>query len=106
VGTVGIYNGDTEIDFFEAEMVQVIGEKTGQPAPKPITTAQAQVEAYEGWLAVVTGTVTAKPGTATLFMDDGSGEVRAFLDGYCQGSETTVAAPINSIPTFFLYWQI
>ena len=30
VGTVGIYNGDTEIEFFEAEMVQVISPSTGE----------------------------------------------------------------------------
>lgn len=82
IGTIGIYNGDTEIEFFEAEMVQVIGASTGEPAPTPLTTLQATLEANEGSLVEVTGRVTAKSGTDTIFVNDGSGQVRVFLDGY------------------------
>lgn len=82
VGTVDIYNGDTEIQFFEAEMVQVIGPSTGEPVPTVFTTLQASLEANEGWLVRVTGRVTSKVGLDTLFVDDGSGPVRVFLDGY------------------------
>jgi uncharacterized protein YdeI (BOF family) len=82
VGTVGIYNGDTEIEFFEAEMVQVITPSAGEIAPLPMTTNQASLEEEQGWLGVITGTVTAKIGNDTIFVDDGSGPVRAFLDGY------------------------
>jgi uncharacterized protein YdeI (BOF family) len=82
VGTVDIYNGDTEIQFFEAEMVQVIAPSTGEPVPTVFTTLQASLEVNEGWLARVSGRVTGKVGSDTLFVDDGSGPVRIFLDGY------------------------
>jgi uncharacterized repeat protein (TIGR01451 family) len=82
VGTVGIYNGDTEIEFFEAEMVQVIDPSTGEPDPLPMTTYEASLEDNQGWLAIITGTVTTKVGNDNIFVDDDSGPVRIFLDGY------------------------
>ncbi len=83
VGTVGIYNGDTEIEFFEAEQVQVLTPTTGvEPLPIPMSTYNASLEANEGWLVQITGTVTAKIGSSAIIVDDGSGPVRAFLDGY------------------------
>ncbi len=82
VGTVGIYNGDTEIEFFEAEMVQVIDSGNGEVLPMPMSTYQASREENQGWLSVITGTVTSKMGADTLFVDEGSGPVRIFLDGY------------------------
>jgi uncharacterized repeat protein (TIGR01451 family) len=82
VGTVGIYNGDTEIEFFEAEMVQVLEPSSGEPLPMAMTTNEASLEENQGWLAVITGTVTRKVGIDNIFVDDGSGSVRVFLDGY------------------------
>lgn len=82
VGTVGAYQGDMEIEFFEAEMVQVIGEGV-VPDPLPMRTYDAGLFENQGWLAQVTGTVTAKsPELDTLWVDDGSGAIRVFLDGY------------------------
>ncbi len=81
VGTVGIYQGDTEIEFFEAEQVQVLEPPSGEPQPRVLTTAQAASEAYQGWLVRVTGVVV-MTGTESIIVDDGSGPVRAFLDGY------------------------
>ncbi len=82
VGTVDIYNGDTEIQFFEAEMVQVIEPSTGEPSALPMSTHQASLEESQGWLAVITGTVSSKVGEDTIFVNDGTGVVRVFLDGY------------------------
>jgi len=82
VGTLGAYNGDTEIEFFEAEMVQVIAPSAGEVAPRPFTTGAAARESNEGWLAQITGTITSKVGDEALIVDDGSGPIRAFLDGY------------------------
>lgn len=82
VGTIDTYNGDTEIQFFEAEMVQVIDTAINNPAPLPLSTHDATLEASEGWLATVTGRVTQKMGTDTIFVDDGTGPIRVFLDGY------------------------
>jgi uncharacterized repeat protein (TIGR01451 family) len=82
VGTVDIYNGDTEIQFFEAEMVQVLPETPAVLPPMPLNTHDAALETNQGWLGVITGTVTAKNGLDNLTVNDGSGPVRAFLDGY------------------------
>ncbi len=91
VGTVDVYQGDTEIQFFESEQVQVLTPTcvfsptlavTGS-IPLPLRTYSATLEAYEGWLAVVTGTVVARSADGSaIWVDDGSGPVRAFLDGY------------------------
>ncbi len=48
----------------------------------PFTTHEAALEANQGWLGVITGTVTTKTGNDTLIVNDGSGPVRVFLDGY------------------------
>jgi uncharacterized protein YdeI (BOF family) len=82
VGTVGIYEGDTEIEFFEAEMVQVITGDGYNATPLSLTTTEASQESNQGWLTVVTGTVMSKSGTDTIIVNDGSGPVRIFLDGY------------------------
>lgn len=82
IGTIDTYNGDTEIQFFEAEMVQVIDSTVNEPAPKLLSTIDASDEASEGWLVTVTGKVTKKTGTDTIFVDDGTGPIRIFLDGY------------------------
>jgi hypothetical protein len=82
IGTVGIYQGDTEIEFFEAEQVQVIPPTAYDATPLALTTAAASLESNEGWLTSVTGTVMSKSGTDTIIVDDGSGPVRVFLDGY------------------------
>ena len=82
VGTIGQYEGDTEIEFFEAEQVQVLTPTDGiDPAPVPFSTYQASLEQNQGWLAQITGTVTSK-GPDYVIVNDGSGPVRAFLDGY------------------------
>ena len=82
VGTVGQYQGDTEIEFYEAEQVQVITPTDGiDPAPVPFNTYDAALEANQGWLTQITGTVKARNGESVI-VDDGSGPVRAFLDGY------------------------
>lgn len=90
VGTMDVYQGDTEIQFFETEQVQVLTDTcTYSPTmavtgslPMPLTTISASQEVIEGWLVVVTGTVTAKSGSDTVWLDDSSGPVRLFLDGY------------------------
>ncbi len=83
VGTVGIYEGDTEIEFFEAEQVQVITPTDGiEPLPMPLTTYSATLEVNQGRLAVITGTVMTKTGVSDLWINDGSGPMRLFLDGY------------------------
>jgi len=82
LGTVEQYQGDTEIQFFEAEQVQVITPTNGiDPLPHPFSTQAASLEENQGWLAQITGTVTLKTGES-IYVDDGTGPVRVFLDGY------------------------
>ncbi len=81
LGTIDIYQGDTEVEFFEAEQVQVITSTIDLPAPLPLSTQAAALEINQGWLTQITGTVVAKNGES-IVVDDGSGPVRAFLDGY------------------------
>lgn len=91
LGTVDIYQGDTELQFFETEQIQVITPTyvltpelaLGGDFLRPLTTGQAAQEESEGWLLVVTGTVTSKAADDSyILIDDGSGPVRAFIDGY------------------------
>jgi len=81
LGTVSVYQGDTEIQFFEAEQVQIITPTGSVPTPMPLSTYAASLESNQGWLAQITGTVTLK-GPDYVIVNDGSGPVRAFLDGY------------------------
>ncbi|WP_075074266.1 Ig-like domain-containing protein [Longilinea arvoryzae] len=82
IGTIDTYNGDTEIQFFEAEMVQVIDSTHTDPAPAALSTHTASAEASEGWLVTVTGVVIQKISNDTIIVNDGTGPVRVFLDGY------------------------
>jgi hypothetical protein len=99
-GTAGIYvypssfvdvsQGDTEIQFFETEQIQVLQPgcvppsslSLNGPVPLRLSTGAAGLEENEGRLVQVWGEVTAKEGSDTMWVDDGSGPVRAFLDGY------------------------
>ncbi|MFZ3151909.1 MAG: Ig-like domain-containing protein [Anaerolineaceae bacterium] len=94
IGTVGIYNGDTEIEFFEAEMVQVIPPDAYEATPLSLTTTQAALELNQGWLITTTGRVSSKSGTDTITINDGSGPVRVFLDGY---NGTFADIPVNAL---------
>ncbi len=91
LGTVDSYQGDTELQFFEAEQIKILTPTVVLPAQlalggtflRPLSTAEAASEEAEGWLIVVTGTVTSKAAdNSFILVDDGSGPVRAFLDGY------------------------
>ena len=81
LGTISTYQGDTEVQFFEAEQVKIITPTGNIPAPIPFSTHAASLESNQGWLTQITGTVTAQA-TDYVMVDDGSGPVRAFLDGY------------------------
>jgi hypothetical protein len=82
VGTIDVYQGDTEVEFFEAEQVQVLTPTNHvDPAPLPLSTYAASLEANQGWLTQITGTVIAK-GPEYVLVNDGTGPARAFLDGY------------------------
>ena len=82
LGTISTYQGDTEVQFFEAEQVQVITPTDGlQPAPLALTTYNASRRSNLGWLAQITGAVT-YVGPDYVIVNDTTGPVRVFLDGY------------------------
>ncbi len=81
VATVDVYQGDTELQFAEAEQIRVLG--TGPvPAPRVVSTGEAAREESEGWLLQTEGLVTRWYDTNSFLIDDGSGRCRVFLDGY------------------------
>jgi uncharacterized protein YdeI (BOF family) len=82
VGRVEIYQGDTEIQIdWDPEQVQIIGEGT-TPDPLSLSTNEAALEENEGWLVGVGGPVVTKLNDYEMLVDDGSGPVRVFIDGY------------------------
>ena len=63
--------------------MEVLAPATGvEPPPLPLSTHHASLEANEGWLVQITGTVVDRIDSSAIVVDDGSGPVRAFLDGY------------------------
>lgn len=102
VGTVGIYQGDTELEFFEAEQVQIISTTVNVPAPLVLSTHDASLESNQGWLVQVTGRVVSIVDDYAFIVDDGSGPVRVFIDGYngdftdAQVGDLAVAIGIDS----------
>lgn len=77
-GTVDEYQGDREL--------RVIDISLTDPAVSPVlplnmSTIDSMSEQNEGWLVKVGGTVTKITGN-NLYLNDGSGEARVFLDGY------------------------
>jgi hypothetical protein len=82
VGRVETYQGDTEVEVsWDLEQIQIIGTA---PVPDPIElgTADAALEANEGWLVSTYGRVTGKANDRNFVVNDGTGPARAFIDGY------------------------
>jgi len=82
VGQVQIYQGDTEIQInWDPEQVRILGTGT-VPAPRVLSTHDAALEQNEGWLLQTSGQVIRVIDEHSLVIDDGSGPVRVFIDGY------------------------
>ncbi len=81
-GIVGQYNNDTQIQVGnELTNVTILDDNSQVILPLDMGTAAAMLEQSEGWLVKITGTVTRIVGS-NLYLNDGSGETRVFLDGY------------------------
>ncbi|MCY9666928.1 S-layer homology domain-containing protein [Paenibacillus alginolyticus] len=81
-GHIKIFENNTEIEFdkFTNSIVQV---SSGTPIePKIVNTKDSVSDTYQGQLVKVTGKVTARPDDTTYLIDDGSGEVMVFVDGF------------------------
>lgn len=86
-GFVDQYLGDTEIQISnENTDIEIIDPTIENVMPKQMTTAQTMLEENEGWLVLTQGLVTKIDGQ-NLYIDDGSGTARVFLEGYVAGSD-------------------
>jgi DNA/RNA endonuclease YhcR with UshA esterase domain len=89
-GHIITFDNNKEIEFnkFEQDVIK-IGE--GEPLqPKQVPTGEATNEINQGQLVKVKGTVVAKFDENSYFVNDGSGEVLVFTDGYIVGQGVPV----------------
>jgi len=81
-GIVDQYKGDAEIQIAnENKDLTIIDSNIVLVQPKQMTTAQSMLESNEGWLVKIQGIVK-DMSNDSLFIDDGSGLARAYLEGY------------------------
>jgi hypothetical protein len=90
-GHIGSFENDKELlfDRFNNSIVKI---SSGPPVePKLLSTAESVSEENQGLLVQVEGKVQSIPDDSTYMVDDGSGVVTVFLDGYI--SNKTGAPP-------------
>lgn len=81
-GTVEQFDGDAELQIFnEGTDVIVIDSSITAVAPKVMSTGDSMKESNEGWLVKVEGVVTKIDGQ-NIYLNDGSGVARAYVEGY------------------------
>ncbi|RXD25196.1 hypothetical protein EJB02_22385, partial [Acinetobacter baumannii] len=83
-GVVGAYEGDTQLgNVNEALDVEILDESINLVKPTFMSTADSMLEETEGLLVAVKGTVTRiDTEKGNIFVNDGSGEARVFINGY------------------------
>lgn len=88
-GVVGAYEGDTQLgNVNEALDVEIIDEAIKLVNPTVMSTAKSMLEETEGLLVAVEGKVTRiDTEKGNIFVNDGSGEARVFINGYIGGSK-------------------
>ncbi|MCL1809849.1 MAG: 5'-nucleotidase C-terminal domain-containing protein [Clostridiales bacterium] len=91
-GVLKSYLGDVELGVFnENDDIEILDLSLNPLMPKEFTTADSMKKENEGWLAKIEGTVT-KAESDALYLNDGTGEARVFMDGYIKDSKTGAAA--------------
>ncbi|MEG0772154.1 CehA/McbA family metallohydrolase [Clostridium sp.] len=81
-GTVGQYLNDSQLSLSdESKQIEIIDNTISLVAPKIMSTKISMEEASEGWLVKIQGKVTRIEGQ-NMFINDGTGEARAYLEGY------------------------
>lgn len=94
-GVVDQYLGDAEIQIAnENTDIEILDSSTENVIPRLMTTAQTMLEENEGWLVATQGKVTKIDGQ-NLYIDDGSGVSRVFLEGYVAGSDINILGQWN-----------
>ncbi len=89
LGYVGQYQGDIELVM---QQIEVTDTALKPVSPKEFTTRDSMLPQNGGWLAKVRGTVTGITEN-TIFIDDGTGEARIFVDGYIGDSTGGINTP-------------
>lgn len=81
-GIVDQYGGDTELQVSDEQANVIITDSNiALAAPKMMSTFDSMKEENEGWLVKVQGKVI-RMTSNSLYLDDGSGEVRVYVNGY------------------------
>lgn len=81
-GFVDEYQGDTELQIKNEDKDLTILDESIKPiAPKEMKTSESMLESSEGLLVKATGKVT-KMDTQNIYIDDGSGVSRVYVEGY------------------------
>ncbi|WP_147273188.1 Ig-like domain-containing protein [Anaerobacterium chartisolvens] len=89
LGYVGQYQGDIELVMQQIEVTDAAQKPV---AAKEFPTGDSMLPKNGGWLAKVCGTVTGITEN-TIFIDDGTGEARIFIDGYIGDSTGRINQP-------------
>jgi len=91
-GKVGQYQDDSQLALTdESKQVEITNATISLVDAKIMSTKLSMEEASEGWLVKIQGKVTRIEGQ-NMFIDDGTGEARAYLEGYISdetGSDAT-----------------
>jgi len=86
-GKVDQYLGDTELQIRDENIdVEILDDKLVDINPFKLSTKQSMLEENEGWLVEVRGKVTKIEGQ-NIYVDDGSGVARVYLEGYVAGND-------------------
>ncbi|ONI45056.1 hypothetical protein AN641_05010 [Candidatus Epulonipiscioides gigas] len=84
-GVVGAYQGDTQLsDVIETTDVKILDTTIKEVAPTKMSTQNTMLESNEGLLIATQGTITkiGDVSSGNIWIDDGSGEARIYIDGY------------------------
>ena len=81
-GVIDHYNGDTELQFSDFSKDFLWVGWTTTPEPRVFSTGALNLEENEGWLVKTEGFVTEVIDAGTCKINDGSGEIIVFIDGY------------------------
>jgi len=81
-GVIEQYNGDTELEFKDFYKDFLWVGWTDVPEPLIFSTGVLNLEENEGWLVKTEGFVTEIMDDYTCKIDDGTGEIIVYIDGY------------------------
>lgn len=87
-GVVGAYEGDTQLgNVNELYDVEIIDENINLVDPMLMSTANSMLEENEGLLVAIQGTVVdINKEKGNIYVNDGSGVSRVFINGYIGGA--------------------